>query len=124
MNQVPHIVCVDDNEQSRILMSDLLSYHGYYVTTYSSGESFLQSNCVETMDLLFLDICMPQMSGTDCLLMLQDREIVKVPVIALTALALKDEISELLTYGFHEIITKPIDIQLIAKEVAKLCPIH
>ena len=76
-----------------------------------------------SMDLLILDICMPKMSGPECLVKVRNKLGPEFPVMAITALALDDEISELKVQAFQEIITKPIDIYDVLDKVMKLCPI-
>ena len=114
-----HVACIDDNRQSRILIEDLLTAHGFSVHLYDSAESFLEAK--QPFDVALLDICMPNMSGTECLMALREEKKHEQPVIAMTALALKEDMNDLKKQAFQAIITKPIDIHRVLQTVNELC---
>ena len=114
-----HVACIDDNLQSRVLIEDLLTAHGFSVHLYDSAESFLEAD--PPFDVALLDICMPNMSGAECLTVLRQEKKNTHPVIAMTALALKDDMDDLKKQDFQAIITKPVDIHQVLQIVNELC---
>ena len=103
------IVCIDDNAQSRQIVVDVLTAAGYQVEAFTSAALFLTWFKSANADGIILDICMPDMSGSECLTELRSISHGKsIPVVAMTALALDEDMSELGKHDFSDIIVKPI----------------
>lgn len=80
------VLVVDDLEDNRDLLSQWLERHDYRVVTASSGEEALRHLSSQPMDLVLLDIQMPQMDGFEFLRRLRsDERLRSTPVICLTA---------------------------------------
>ncbi len=80
------ILVVDDLEDNRDLLSQWLERHGFQVLTASSGPEALEALSAEPVDLVLLDIQMPQMDGFEFLQRLRsDEQLRSTPVICLTA---------------------------------------
>ena len=87
--------------------------------------------CVEKMksasegsyDLIFMDIQMPEMNGLDAtrnIRKLEDPWASSIPIIAMTADAFSENITECLNAGMNGHIAKPIDVDLVIKEIRKI----
>jgi CheY-like chemotaxis protein len=82
-------------------------------------ECLLMLNHV-TPDLIFLDIMMPQMDGFETIKRIRsEKRISKIPVVALTAYAMLDNKSIIENNGFDDLVTKPINSQILASKLEK-----
>ena len=87
MKTPPRILVVDDTPQNVLLLSDLLASQGYAVTTAASGAEALAQMQAEPVDLVLLDVVMPEMSGYEvCRRIRQKPDTGILPVIMVTAL--------------------------------------
>jgi len=110
-DKVFHILCVDDTPTNLHLVKNVLDKHGYKVTLIESGAqalSYLKSKN-STVDLILLDIMMPEMDGYEVCRILKKSspKLQKVPVIFLTAVSDIDGISKGFDVGGVDYITKP-----------------
>lgn len=115
MSQQPVVLYVEDDPQSRKLMQLLLKGRMQlpHVTILEDSEDFLER--VDEIDpkpnIIFLDIHMKPHDGFEMLAMLRQLEWVKnVPVVALTASAMNEEVHKLRSAGFNGCLAKPIDL--------------
>ncbi len=118
MDERLRILAVDDAPDNLILLDKLLRRQGFDVVNASSGKECLSKSISEHLDLIILDVAMPEMDGFETLKHLRENEITKgIPVIILTANS-KDakSIEEGFTLGADEYLTKPIEQdELIAR---------
>jgi FixJ family two-component response regulator len=102
----PLVSVVDDDESVRESLPDLLGEFGFAARTFSSGEEFLASDCLDQARCLILDIAMPGMSGPDL-----QRELKllgqEIPIIFITASTDKSARRGLLEQGAVECLFKP-----------------
>lgn len=114
------ILIIDDETDIAELISDSLEFEGYKTITANSAEEALKKiNNNNDIDLILLDIMLPNMSGTE--LLGKIREHIKVPVILVSAKV--GTIDKLLGFelGADDYITKPFDInELVARVKAHL----
>jgi len=104
------ILVVEDNEQNRILMRQILTYHGYDVLEATDGLTGLEMARAHMPALILLDIQMPVMNGFMVIRELRNNpELRKIKVIAVTSFAMKGDREKALQAGFDEYVTKPID---------------
>jgi CheY-like chemotaxis protein len=104
------ILVIEDNEQNRILMRQILTYHGYDVLEAADGLTGLEMARAHTPALILLDIQMPVMNGFMVIRELRNNpELGKIKVIAVTSFAMKGDREKALQAGFDEYVTKPID---------------
>ena len=107
----PRILCVDDEEAGHIYMEALLAPQGYELVPAHTGEKALEILRNERIDLVLLDINMPDMDGYEVLAVLQENPATcRTPVIAITANALTRDVERGRAAGFLDYLTKPIDI--------------
>ena len=117
------ILVIEDNEQNRILMRQILKYHGHEVLEAENGETGLVMAREHMPDLILLDLQMPVMGGFAVIKTLRNTaELSKLKVIAVTSFAMKGDREKALEAGFDEYVTKPIDTRKFAETVKRFLP--
>jgi two-component system, cell cycle response regulator DivK len=121
------ILVIEDNEQNRILMRQILTYHGYDVLEATDGLTGLEMARAHTPALILLDIQMPVMNGFMVIRELRNNpELGKIKVIAVTSFAMKGDREKALQAGFDEYVTKPIDTrkfpELVKQVLSRMQP--
>ncbi len=112
------VLVVEDNLMSKTLVKDILILNGYDVVEAERGSEALKLVSTETPDLILMDINMPGMDGiTAARLIKSSDESKDIPVVALTASALKGDGEEMLKQGFDGYIAKPIDAKILIEVV-------
>lgn len=102
------ILIVEDNRDNMALLEAILEDHYKIAATCDSGETVTLSER-EKPDLILLDISLPRMDGTQVLHQIRNNERVKaIPVIAITAHAMKGDREKFMKLGFNGYISKPI----------------
>jgi two-component system sensor histidine kinase BarA len=117
----PRVLAVDDNEANLKLIVTLLQDLNLSVQGASSGYEALQYLQKKRFDLVFMDVQMPGMDGTETTARIRtlDNVNARLPVIALTAHALSEEREQLLGSGFDGYLTKPISQAMIARTLER-----
>ncbi|MDO4189134.1 MAG: ATP-binding protein, partial [Lachnospiraceae bacterium] len=120
------VLVVDDNEANLKVASGLLNQFKINVKTCTSGkEAIATLETDKDFDILFIDHMMPEMDGVELtgILRNSDSDYLKfVPIVALTANAIKGVSEMFLSNGFTEYLSKPIDIQLLNEILNKWIP--
>jgi two-component system cell cycle response regulator DivK len=117
------ILVVEDNEQNRILMRQILTYHGYEVLEAADGAAGLKMAGEHMPDLILLDLQMPVMGGLAVIRELRKTpELSKLKVMAVTSFAMKGDREKALEAGFDEYVTKPIDTRKFVELVKSIIP--
>jgi two-component system, cell cycle response regulator DivK len=112
------ILVVEDNERNLKLVRDVLQYAGYDVIAASSGEQGVALAKERVPDLVLMDLQLPTMDGTEALRMLRNDPLTrKIPVVAVTAFAMKDDRERALDAGFDSYIEKPISVRTLPDQV-------
>ncbi len=115
------ILIVEDDELSMKLATDLLQAHGYDTLQSVDGKDTLQLAREHHPDLIIMDIQLPEISGMEYTKMLKADEGLKdIPVLAVTAFALKGDEEKILEAGCDGYIAKPISVPLFLETVANL----
>lgn len=108
------VLLVEDDEISRMLGRVLLEKMGYEVCQAYNGLMGYQSCLDNHFDLVLMDINMPEMDGMTATMAIRERERnqgkVPVPIIAMTAFAIRGDKEKCLAAGMNDYISKPIDI--------------
>jgi adenylate cyclase len=103
------ILVVDDDPKNVKLLSDLLTFKGYAVTTAGSGAAALEQVAAGHPDLVLLDVLMPDMTGYEvCRALRLDSSTQMLPVVMVTALDHYEERTRGLEAGADDFLTKPI----------------
>lgn len=117
------ILVIEDNEQNRILMRQILKYHGHAVLEAADGAAGLVMAREHMPDLVLLDLQMPVMGGFAVIKELRDTPALHhLKVIAVTSFAMKGDREKALEAGFDEYVTKPIDTRKFAETVKNFLP--
>lgn len=114
------ILVVDDNTVNRRLVSALLEPAGNTIVDAASGEEALRRLEAEAFDLVLMDINMPVMSGLDATRQIRamPAPVCNIPVIALSASAMAEEIVRCREAGMNGHVAKPIDAAHLLRTVS------
>ena len=105
-----HILLVEDNPQNRKLARTLLELEGYDVVEAEDAAAALKALEARRPDLILMDIQMPGMDGITLSRRLRERADTRdLPIIALTAYAMKGDRERFIAAGMDGYISKPID---------------
>ena len=121
-----HILVAEDNDINWEIISAMLSMFGITADRAENGRL-----CVERMRtaaegsyaLIFMDIQMPEMNGLDAtraIRSLEDPWAASIPIVAMTADAFSENVTECLDAGMNGHIAKPVDIKLVIKEIRRI----
>ncbi|MFZ6017674.1 MAG: response regulator [Nitrospirota bacterium] len=106
------ILIVDDNRDSRELIVKILKGRGYQIIEAIDGEEALEKVVAERPDLILMDISIPKIDGYEVTRRLKAQEEFKgIPVVALTAHAMKGDREKALEAGCEGYISKPINVR-------------
>ncbi|MHC4874195.1 MAG: response regulator, partial [Planctomycetota bacterium] len=110
------ILIVEDNPDNRVTIEAIISDIGRECVTVDNGDDgILQAQKIKP-GLILMDIQLPGMSGVDVMKILKkDQKLKNIPVIALTARAMKGDREEFLKEGFDDYMSKPIDPELLQR---------
>ncbi|MCF8113233.1 MAG: response regulator, partial [Desulfotignum sp.] len=120
-----HILLAEDFEVNRKLLEPFLAQHGHDVTSVENGEQALEMLSQQPFDMVLMDIKMPVMDGIEATRRIRqhtDVDISRIPVIALTAHAIKGDRERFLAAGMDEYVTKPIhgnELLMMMERLAK-----
>lgn len=110
------VLNVDDIKENLAVLEGLMGPFDFEFLRAVCGKEALQLLKVKKPDIIFMDLIMPEMSGYDTLKKIRENpEWVKIPVIAVTASAFKEEKEKALSCGFDGYIRKPINPQFLLK---------
>ncbi len=107
------VLIVEDNELNMKLFNDLLDAHGYRTLQTRNGMEALAIARQHRPDLILMDIQLPEVSGLEVTKWLkEDDELREIPVIAVTAFAMKGDEERIREGGCEAYISKPISIPM------------
>jgi two-component system, cell cycle response regulator DivK len=113
------ILVVEDNPLNLKLMLVTLQHNGFEVITARSGEEGVAVATRTPPDLILMDLQLPGISGQEALRLLRDDERSRdVPVVAVTAFAMKDDRERAIEAGFDGYIAKPINVTALPDQLA------
>tara|TARA_R110002072_G_scaffold75666_4_gene177983 strand:- start:585 stop:1010 length:426 start_codon:yes stop_codon:yes gene_type:complete len=105
------VLIVEDNELNMKLFHDLLDAHGIATVQTREGSKAFAMAREHMPDLIIMDIQLPEISGLDITALLkQDDELKHIPVIAVTAFAMKGDEQKIREGGCEDYISKPISV--------------
>ncbi len=123
---VPHegatrLLVVEDNPMNQKVMASLLTALGYEFDIVGNGKEAVQAVSGTTYDTVLMDISMPVMSGDMATRVIRamDAPLCDVPIVAVTAHAMKGDQERLMSAGFSDYLPKPIDVAGLATMIAK-----
>ena len=112
------VLIVEDNEKNMKLARDVLRFHGFRTREAATAEDGLAQARAERPDLVLMDIQLPGIDGVTALGRLRaDPATARIPVVALTAFAMKDDERRFLGAGFDGYMVKPLAIRELPSRV-------
>ncbi len=113
------ILVVEDNPLNLKLVRDVLRFAGYEVVEATSGEECLTLAGICAPDLVLMDLQLPGIDGAEALRILrQDPRVSGVPIVAVTAFAMKRDREKATREGFDGYLEKPINIRELPTQVS------
>jgi len=114
------ILIVEDNPRNLKLIRDVLQFQGYTTLEAETGEAGVTLALERQPALILMDVQLPGMDGSAAMQALKaDTSTRHIPIIALTALAMKGDEKRLLAEGFDGYMAKPIAIKEVPKMVER-----
>ena len=112
------ILVVDDNQDNRELVVKVLRNRGYQVIEAVDGEEALQKAESERPALILMDISLPKIDGYEVTKRIKGRpELRDIPIIALTAHAMKGDREKALLSGCEGYLSKPINVRELPEQI-------
>jgi len=112
------VLVVEDNDRNRKLVRTVLEHAGYEAVEAATGEQGVTCAAQVDPDLVLMDMQLPGIDGHDALRLLRDAVATRqVPVVAVTAFAMKGDETQALDEGFDGYIRKPISIRSLVDQV-------
>ena len=114
------VLIVEDNELNMKLFHDLLEAQGYETIETREGLAALSLAREHRPDLILMDIQLPEISGLEVTKWLkEDDELAKIPVVAVTAFAMKGDEERIREGGCEAYISKPISVSHFLETIRK-----
>ena len=121
MSVTPLVLIVEDNARTMKLVRDVLGHAGYRTLEATDGEQGVALARAHQPDLVLMDIQLPGIDGVQALARLRaDASTAAIPVVALTAFAMKDDRERLLRAGFLAYLEKPLSVRELPGQVGAL----
>ena len=115
------ILIAEDNAVNRELLREMLVANDYHVIEARNGQEVLTRMEETEPDLVLLDINMPVLDGFAVLQRIREHsKFRQLPVVAVTAYAMKEDRERVLNAGFNSYVAKPIESAVLFKEMARL----
>ncbi len=117
-----HILLAEDNRINQRLAMEVLNGFGFTVDLAENGAQCVEKLKTGTYNLVLMDIQMPEMDGyqaTNAIRNDPDEKISKLPIIAMTAHAMQEEVRKCMDSGMNDFIVKPFDQALLYQKILK-----
>jgi len=115
------ILVVEDQEDNRRIVRDLLTHHGYEIQEATTGEAAIQAAAVWSPDLILMDIQLPGMNGYEVTRRVRALpECAAVPIIAVTSYALSGDERKAIDAGCTAYVTKPYSPRALLAKIEEI----
>jgi two-component system cell cycle response regulator DivK len=112
------ILIIEDNERNLKLVRDVLQFNGFRTAEARTAEDGLALASTSPPDLVLLDLQLPGIDGMEAFRQLRGSPpTAAIPVVAVTALAMKDDRERVLRAGFDGYLEKPISVRALPDQV-------
>jgi two-component system, cell cycle response regulator DivK len=116
------ILVVEDNEKNLKLFREVLEAKGYRTLEAATGGQAVELATRHRPDLVLMDIQLPDLDGVEALRRLRaDERTASIPVLAVTAQAMRGDSERFLRAGFNAYLSKPVNIGEFVSVVAEHC---
>ena len=119
------ILVAEDNTVNQVLAVRLLEKRGHKVQIVANGKLALDYLQKEEFDVVLMDVQMPEMGGFEATEAIREKEKLTgahIPIIAMTANAMKGDDEECLRHGMDAYVSKPLNLNVLLEAIGKLCP--
>ena len=119
------ILLAEDNPVNQLVASRLLEKQGHHVVTCGNGRQALERLDQERFDLILMDVEMPEIDGFEATATIRKQEettAARIPIIAMTAHALKGDRERCLAAGMDDYVSKPIQAGALFEAIERLLP--
>ena len=108
-----NILLVDDDVRNIFALTSVLEERGIHILVAENGREALDVlDQSENVDLVLMDIMMPEMDGYEAMKQIRSKKALKnIPIIALTAKAMKGDRQKCIDAGASDYLAKPVDIE-------------
>lgn len=114
------VLLVEDNHMNMVLVKEILTMNGYEIIEAESGTDAIKSLAAERPDIILMDLHLPGMDGITATRIIKSDERNKaIPVLALTASAMRGEEDKILRQGFDGYVAKPIEIKKLLDAISE-----
>ncbi|MFO7597794.1 MAG: PAS domain S-box protein [Desulfocurvibacter africanus] len=118
------VLLAEDNEISRFLALELLKERGHMVTAVENGRDALDMLAKERFDLVLMDVQMPEINGVEATRRIRAGKVPdadpRIPIVALTAYALKGDREKFMSAGMDDYLSKPLDLKELDRVLERL----
>lgn len=112
------ILVVEDNDRNRKLVRDVLQHAGFEVVEAHTGEQGVDLARESPPDLVLMDLQLPGIDGTEAFRQIRESpSTATVPIVALTAFAMRADQERVDRAGFDGYLTKPISVRALPEQV-------
>ncbi len=117
------ILLAEDNPINQKLAGFLLKQAGYKLTIVNNGKEVVDTFCKNSKkyNLILMDIHMPEMDGKEATRIIRKKGFTEIPIIAMTADAMKGDKGKCLQAGMNDYISKPIKREVVFMAIKKWC---
>lgn len=113
-----HLLVIDDHENNRLLLQDILTLAGHTVETAASGAAGLALLDQQPIDLVLLDLLMPKLNGLEVMMAIRAKpELADLPVVVLSGVDNSDMMGQCLAAGAQDFIRKPFDATILRARI-------
>jgi len=126
-SNILNILVAEDDRVNQIVINQMLKKRDYKVELVTNGKEALDILNKKEFDIVFMDIQMPEMDGIQATELIRSKEASTgnhIPIIAVTAYALKGDKEKFLSAGMDEYISKPIDIKELFEVIDKIIKLN
>jgi CheY-like chemotaxis protein len=117
----PLILLAEDNEANISTVTSYLKAKGYRIVLAKNGEEAIALAKSKNPNIILMDIQMPGMDGLEAMEHIRrDPNLVNVPIIALTALAMTGDRDRCLAAGANDYLTKPVKLRQLVASIQQL----
>lgn len=118
------LLLVEDNEINIFMAQTILEELGFNVTISRNGKEAIENLKHRTFDLVLMDVRMPEMDGITATRIIRDEMRIDLPIVALTANALREDKEKCIDAGMNNFLTKPFEREALLAVISNLLKTH